>query len=168
MWIRKAVLSWQIGNCRERKYERGRSFLEPKKEPKKAAFVAVNAAGFPPTGFNACRRSLTRPASLAARCAKRTAEHRKTRQARASSVCWVFSVFWLSGNLLERLNRVGGNKFLLLQRCRPARSVCLRLPTAGRISPRRRAGSPHAGSVPLHPSRPQGDSSHGPSVWGRL
>ena len=26
--------------------ERGRSFLEPKKEPKKAAFVAVNAAGF--------------------------------------------------------------------------------------------------------------------------
>ena len=32
---------------------------------------------FPPTGFNAYRRSQTRPAPLAARCASRTAEHRK-------------------------------------------------------------------------------------------
>ena len=29
-----------------KEYERERSFLEPKKEPKKAAFVAVNVAGF--------------------------------------------------------------------------------------------------------------------------
>ena len=32
--------------------------MEPKKEPKKAAFVAVNAAGCTPTGFNADHRSL--------------------------------------------------------------------------------------------------------------
>jgi len=32
---------------------------------------------FPPTGFNAYHRSQTRPAPLAARCASRTAEHRK-------------------------------------------------------------------------------------------
>ncbi len=35
-------------------------------------------------------RPRARSASLITRCASRTAEHRKTQQARASSVCWVF------------------------------------------------------------------------------
>ena len=39
---------------------------------------------FPPTGFNACHRSRTRPAPLAARRALRAAEHRKTPQKQAS------------------------------------------------------------------------------------
>ncbi len=50
--------------------------MEPKKEPKKAAFVAVNAAGYTQTGFNAIHRS--RAGSFAADlCAKRTGKSLK-------------------------------------------------------------------------------------------
>ena len=56
---------------------RERSFLEPKKEPKKAAFVATAVAGF---SANWVLRRSPFPGSTAppcARCAKRTAEQRE-------------------------------------------------------------------------------------------
>ena len=56
--------------------------MEPKKEPKKAALLPLLLLYFLSTGFNTCLRSRTRPASLAARCAKRTAEHIKIQQNR--------------------------------------------------------------------------------------
>ena len=56
---------------------RGPSFLEPRKEAKEAALSSLLLLVFPLTGIDADCRSRTRPASLATRCAKRTAEHRK-------------------------------------------------------------------------------------------
>ena len=95
----------------ERSERTGRSFLQPRKEPKEAALSPLLLLGFPPTGFYAYHRSRTRPASLAARCALRTAEHRKKPPKTSEPVFDGFLCVLLSGNSLGDRIQTGENKF---------------------------------------------------------
>ena len=79
---------------------RGRSFSEPEKEPKRAAFVTTAVAGFPANGVYACHRSRAARRSRAggALCAPLNTE--KIRKNQTSLIFADFFCVLLPGNSL--------------------------------------------------------------------